>query len=159
MLPALALLLSLVQPVADTPAVEVTPEEQATEDDDRARAVMEHYFQHLSGPDVLSQFERDYADFVDFYGKVLGRNAVLREKARFVQRWPDRSYHPRKDSMRVTCVKLKVDMVCGVTGLVDFQCRSSERHAVSIGVANFRTTIAFIGGRPQIVGEESAVVG
>ena len=95
--------------------------------------MMERYFQHLSGSDVLSQFEQDYADLVDFYGQVVGRDAVLREKARFVQRWPDRSYHPRRDSIRVTCVKLKADMVCGVTGLVDFQCRSPERHALSMG--------------------------
>jgi hypothetical protein len=164
---ALALLVALGQPaaemptgrpVADMPTIDVTPSKQTTGDDQRARALVEQYFQHLSGPDVLNKFQEDYAAYVDFYGKMIDRNTLLREKARFVRRWPERRYSPRQGSIQVACRQVEGVTVCAVSGLVDFNCRSADRHAISTGVARFKSSVAFVGDRPQIMGEESAVV-
>jgi hypothetical protein len=90
--------------------------------------------------------------------KVLNRGAVMQEKARFVRRWPERSYRPRQNSITVSCIN-EEDKLCLVTGLVDFECRSSERHAASNGVARFKAAIFFEGEEPRIVGEDSEVLG
>jgi hypothetical protein len=84
---------------------------------------------------------------------------VLREKARFVHRWPERSYRPRPSTLSARCDTVKDEPICFVTGLVDFDCRSAERHAVSTGVARFTATVWFGGEQPQIIGETSEVIG
>lgn len=147
----------LWQPVADIPTVVVTP--SVHEPDtmrQRASAFMAEYFQHLSSPEVLEDFERDYAPYVSYYDKRVDRDVVMRDKARFVHRWPQRSYRLRESSQDISCDHT-LDL-CMVTGLVDFECRSAERHAVSTGVARFYAGIWFREEHPQIVAEQSDVV-
>ena len=120
---------------------------------------MDEYFQHLSNPDVLTLFQRDYAGYIDYYGKVTVKDEVMGDKARFVKRWPQRSYHPRQGSMQSSCVTVRGDVLCSVTGLVDFECSSSDRHANSKGVARFIARVWYGGDHPQIIGERSMVVG
>lgn len=143
MLSVLATLVSLSQPVADIPTIFVTPHDHSALDQQAIQAVtfIDGYFQHLSGPAVLSQFQHDYADYISYYSKVKGKDEVLREKAAFVARWPQRSYRPRQSSIHVACQMLNGEHVCAVSGLVDFDCRSPERHVVSSGVAHFRAQI------------------
>jgi hypothetical protein len=155
------MLVSLNQPVADIPTIVVTPQDHSALNQQAIQAItfMDGYFQHLSGPDVLSQFQHDYAGYISYFSKVKRKDEVLREKAGFVRRWPQRSYHPRQRSIQVACKILKGEHVCAVSGLVDFDCRSPERHAVSSGVAHFFAQIWFDGDHPEIIGENSAVVG
>jgi hypothetical protein len=155
----LAVLVTLGQPVADgVPTVVVTPRVQPSVTmDQRAKTFMGEYFQHFSSPDVLSRFEDDYAPYVGYYGKLVDRTALMREKARYVRRWPQRNYQLRPASLQVSCDQAVA--TCMVTGLVDFECRSAERHAVSTGVARFTAGIWFDGDHGQIVEEESQVIG
>jgi hypothetical protein len=154
----LTILLGLSQPVADIPTIEVTPHVQTpTANAGRAVEFIESYFQHFSTSDVISRFEQDYAAYIDYYGKVVNRDTLMREKAHFVQRWPQRDYRPRQNSITVSCINGQENL-CLITGLVDFECRSSERHAASNGVARFKAAILFEGEEPRIVGEDSEVL-
>jgi hypothetical protein len=121
----------------------------------RASAFIAEYF-HLSSSEVLDDFERDYAPYVSFYDKRVDHDTVMRDKTRFVHRWPQRSYRLREDSLDITCDHT-LDL-CMVTGLVDFECRSMERHAVSTGVARFYAGIWFRGEHAQIIAEQSDVM-
>ena len=161
MLSVLAILGSLSQPVADIPTITVTPQDHSALNQQAIQAVtfMDGYFRHLSGPDVLSHFQHDYAGYISYYSKIKQKGEVLREKADFVRRWPQRSYHLRQRSIQVSCKMLNREHVCAVSGLVDFDCRSPERHAVSSGVAHFLAQIWFDGDQPEIIGENSAVIG
>jgi hypothetical protein len=51
---------------------------------------------------AVAAVPRLYAPRVLFYGRVLGRRGLMREKARFVQRWPVRHYAHRPGTMRVS---------------------------------------------------------
>lgn len=154
----LVFLAGLSQPVADMPTIEVRPQVQVPDaTPQRASKFMEEYFRHLSSPDVLSKFKQDYAALIDYYGKVVNRNTVMQEKTRFVQRWPQRDYRLRQNSIAVAC-KNETEKLCMVSGLVDFECRSSERHATSTGVARFDAAILFEEDSPRIIGESSKVV-
>src|SRR6185503_1091260 len=98
MIGMLIILAGLWQPVADTPTVVVTPsvhEPDTTRKE--ASAFIAEYFQHLSSPEVLEDFERDYAPYVSYYDKRVDHDTVMRDKARFVRRWPQRSYRLRGD--------------------------------------------------------------
>ena len=103
---------------------------------------------------MLSKFKQDYAGYIDYYGKVVNQATVMQEKASFVRRWPQRDYRPRQNSILVSCTN-EAEKLCLVTGLVDFECRSLERHAASTGVARFNATIMFDGDDVHIVGEDS----
>ena len=156
MIGMLITLLGLWQPVADIPTVVVTPSIHAPDSmHQRASAFMGDYFRHLSSPEVLEDFEHDNAPYVSYYDKRVGRATLMRDKARFVHRWPKRSYRLREESLDVSC---DTPDLCMVTGLVDFECRSAERHAVSTGVARFYSGIWFQGGNGQIVAEQSDVI-
>ena len=156
MIGTLIILSGLWQPVADIPTVVVTPSIHAPDTmHQRASAFMGDYFRHLSSPQVLEAFERDYAPYVSYYDKRVDRATLMRDKARFVHRWPQRSYRLREESLDVSC---DTPDLCMVTGLVDFECRSAERHAVSTGVARFYSGIWFHGGNGQIVAEQSDVI-
>ena len=161
MINVLAMLVSLSQPVADIPTIVVTPQDQSALNQQAIQAIafMDGYFQHLSGPDVLSEFQHDYADYISYFSKMKRKDEVLREKAGFVRRWPQRSYRPRQSSIQVACRMLNGEHVCAVSGLVDFNCRSAERHAVSSGVAHFVAQIWFDGDHPMLIGEQSTVIG
>ena len=154
---AIAVVAGLVQPVADTPSVTVVPPDpQVTQ---QAVSFMDDYFQHLSGPDVLAQFRRDYAGYVAYFGKIVKKSVVLREKDAFVRRWPQRRYRPRQDSIHTACGRVEGELVCSVVGLVDYQCQNPDRHAAATGVARFSANVWFSRNGPEIIGETSAVVG
>ena len=89
MIGTLIILSGLWQPVADIPTVVVTPSTHAPDTmHQRASAFMRDYFRHLSSPQVLEDFERDYAPYVSYYDKRVDRATLMRDKARFVHRWP-----------------------------------------------------------------------
>ena len=126
------------------PTVVVTPSTHAPDTmHQRASAFMRDYFRHLSSPQVLEDFERDYTPYVSYYDKRVDRATLMRDKARFVHRWPQRSYRLREESLDVSC---DTPDLCMVTGLVDFECRSAERHAVSTGGPAFTVAFGFMAG-------------
>jgi hypothetical protein len=151
MITVLAMLIGLSQSQPVTP-------QYPSELDQQSITFMDEYFQHLSSRDVMDQFQHDYAKYIKYFNKVKRKEEVLREKAAFVRRWPERNYRPRQNTIRVTCEMLYGEPVCAVNGLVDFKCRSPQRHAVSTGTAYFFAYLWFDKDRPEIIGEDSGLV-
>jgi hypothetical protein len=154
-------LLAQEQKVAtdDMPTVVVRPHKRETGQSlrDAATLFINDYFRHLSSLDALSYFERDYADSIIYYGQQVDRALVMREKSRFIRRWPQRLYIARATSLNVICDETNI-AVCSITGLVDFECRSPDRRVVSTGLASFNAAILMKDNQPQIISEISRVL-
>jgi hypothetical protein len=121
-----------------------------------AKSFIIDYFKHFSSFDALEHFERDYADSISYYGRQVDRASVMREKARFVRRWPQRLYKARPESLNIVCDGTGI--VCSITGLVDFECQNPDRQAVATGLASFNAAILMKDDRPQIISEISRVL-
>jgi hypothetical protein len=95
-----------------------------------------------------------YADEVDYYGKRLSRDAVLGDKRRFAERWPERAYRIQPNSMMAQCSASE----CVVTGNIEWEARSRPRNAASNGTASFAYVLIDSGGKFFINGENGAVI-
>jgi hypothetical protein len=95
-----------------------------------------------------------YADEVLYYGRRISRQAVLLDKRRLLEWWPERAYDVHLDSITVQCVA----NVCKVVGLTDWQTSSVARAAAASGIARFEYEITFSGDAFSILSESSAVV-
>jgi hypothetical protein len=98
-----------------------------------------------------------YAPQVDFYGTATSRQTIVDLKRKFTERWPDRLYTVRPDSVGIVCDHQA--STCVVSGLVDWDCRSTARSAHSTGLANFTVRVAFSNtGLATVVSEMGSVV-
>jgi len=102
----------------------------------------------------LAALTSAYADAVIYYGSVKSRRAVLLDKRRLLERWPERLYEVQPDSITVACVA----NVCKVSGLIDWQARSVSRAASASGIAQFEYEVTLAGGAFKILSESSSVV-
>src|SRR5262245_50533361 len=91
---------------------------------------------------------------IDYYGKRLSRDAVLADKRRFAERWPERSYKISTDSMTAQCGALE----CTVTGYIEWQARSLARGATSSGIASFTYGLVPSGGTFLVREENGSVM-
>jgi hypothetical protein len=64
MISIIIMVASLSQSV-EIPTLMVTPQERESQQQQAIRFIDE-YFQHLSNPDVLTLFQRDYAGYIDY---------------------------------------------------------------------------------------------
>jgi hypothetical protein len=71
-----------------------------------------------------------YADNVAFYGKIMPRDDVLKDKATFIERWPKRAYSIRHGSERFAC-----GLTCSGTAIVEWFAFSPKRGKTSSGSA------------------------
>jgi hypothetical protein len=94
-----------------------------------------------------------YSDRVVFHGRAMTSRQLVAEKRRFVRRWPERQYVPRRDAAKSTCT----GDVCKVRFAFDFSATSRARKAHSEGDGILELAIHFVGGRPYIVRESSRV--
>ena len=101
---------------------------------------------------ALAEVQTSYAPTVNYYGKLTDLNAIIEDKRTYFQRWPERGYNVRDNSVMVTCANDR----CMVSGTYDWIVRSLPRHKQAKGVANFSYTIA-IGTNPKIIAETSKV--
>lgn len=145
-------------PHRDTPTpVPVAPTRPALVDPGPAAAMFAStYFAHWSetNTDALGYFQSVYAAHVAFYGTSLDRAVVVAQKRKFAERWPERIYAVRGDSVRSECQA----GACAVSGIVDWDARSSERSARTAGSANFRLDLAMGGRQPSILAETGSVI-
>jgi len=74
-----------------------------------------------------------YEDPVTYYGKVISRDAVLDDKRRFAERWPQRSYTIRPGTLIVQCGDDSLS--CTVSGTTDWAVAKNAKR--STGTANF----------------------
>jgi hypothetical protein len=99
----------------------------------------------------LASHASAYADEVVYNGNRKTKQAVVREKRRLLELWPERSYEVRPDSVNVRCVA----NVCKVGGVVDWQTRSTARAMSLSGTSRFEFEVTFARGAFRILGESS----
>jgi curved DNA-binding protein CbpA len=92
-----------------------------------------------------------YADEVVYNGSRKSKQAIVREKRRMLELWPERSYVVRADSLTVRCAA----SVCTVDGLVDWQTRNLARAMSVSGTSRFEFEVAFARGSFRILSESS----
>jgi hypothetical protein len=102
----------------------------------------------------LPSYVGAYADQVSYYGSVKSREAVLQDKRRFLERWPERRYELRANSISAQC---KAD-VCRVSALLDWRARSIVRAASASGLAQFEYEVVLSDGAFRILSESSSVL-
>ena len=122
----------------------------------QAQGLTEDYLAAFSGSNgaMVSGASRFYGERLRFHGRMTTLAALLAEKRRFAQRWPERRYEPR--DTRTACNAALQS--CIVRTLVDFRAGSPARGARSQGVAELVLEVSFAGGRPVIVSESSRVL-
>jgi hypothetical protein len=87
----------------------------------------------LPNAEALRALDGLYDDTVMYYGKVTSRDAVLSDKRRFTERWPQRSYTLRPGTLTSQCDD---GAKCAVSGLIDWAAAKDAKR--STGAANFR---------------------
>lgn len=107
-----------------------------------------------SNTETLRALDDVYADKVFYHGKVAPRLAVVAEKRRFAERWPQRSYKIRPHSVTVSC-NAATEM-CRVQGVMERELANPATSAKSRDVTNFDYSIAG-SGPPKIAAETSTV--
>src|SRR5215467_14511300 len=96
-----------------------------------------------------------YEDPVIYYDKVISREAVLNDKRRFADRWPQRTYSIRPGTLIVQCGDNS--LACMVSGIADWAAAKDAKR--SRGAVNFYYTVhAGEGGLLKIAEETSKVV-
>jgi len=114
-------------------------------------------FASWSSPNAqaLGALKGVYEGAVTYYDKVISREAVLDDKRRFVQRWPQRTYTIRPGTLIVQCGN--DSLRCTVSGTTDWAAAKDVQR--SAGAANFYYVVdADEGGLLKIAEETSKVV-
>lgn len=124
----------------------------------RARSFTHDYFAHWSDDngEALAYFGTSYAQEVSFYGKPVDRATLLHGKRDYAERWPVRVYTVRPEGLRVFCSD--ATQTCTISGIVDWDCRSTARRAHSVGSANFSLTAVMAGAHGKVLAETGSVI-
>lgn len=137
----------------NAPARQVPTAKADTSDTTRALRFVADYHDAWSRPNsqALAFINSAYAERVNFYGKEVSRDDVLKEKATFAERWPRRAYSVKYGSEQVIC-----DSTCIVNGLVEWFADSPKRAKSSSGAATF--TLVWDPATSRIISETGNVV-
>lgn len=73
-----------------------------------------------------------YADEVSFFGTLVDKDVVLKDKATFAQRWPQRVYSVKPGSVTASCAGK-----CEMSGIVEWFARNKSTGKTSSGMAEF----------------------
>jgi hypothetical protein len=97
-----------------------------------------------------------YGSSVLFHGRRMSFGELFAEKRRFVQRWPDRDYRYRPDTLNVRCSPGA--NTCTVRSAFDFEAVNSKQDRRSRGIGTHELVVSFAGERPVIIAESSRVL-
>ena len=124
--------------------------------DQRIGEFVADWLKALSLPDTqaLESLTRMYANSVLYYGKPTSREMVLADKRRFFERWPERVYKLRPETLTTSCDA----GACSLSGILDWNASSPVRMVQASGVAKFEYVVAIAGTLPRITSETSSVV-
>jgi hypothetical protein len=127
---------------------------------ERAKAFIKSYWQTVddSGDRVLPYLSSVYAPMVTYYGKLLPKRVILRDKYYFLRRWPIRQTWstPGVERPSISCSEAVAK--CEISGMRDFKAMSAERGARATGVVRYWYAVRFLNGSPQIIVENSTIV-
>ena len=135
------------------------PRETRYSRDSAAKSFAISYLHSWSGANdsVLESTADFYGPQVLFHGRTISMRALFDEKRRFVQRWPERDYRPRPESMGVVCNP--AGEICTVHAVFDFVAANPARGRRSEGTGALQLIVQFIGNKPIIVAEHSTLLG
>jgi len=124
----------------------------------RARGVAVAYYAALTAPAGagLPGLAERVAAQVDFYGTGMTRGGLISLQTGYLQRWPDRSFLVRPQSLSASCNSQSA--ACVVSGLVDYVLRSEPRNQFIAGVDSFSLRVLAAGDAAVITGIGSTVV-
>jgi hypothetical protein len=105
--------------------------------------------------ETLRALDELYVDKVFYHGKLTARPAVLLEKRRFAERWPQRSYKVRPHSVTASCNA--TSEMCRVQGIMDRELANPATNTKSHDVASFDYSVARSGEVLKIAAETSSV--
>jgi hypothetical protein len=105
--------------------------------------------------EMLGTLDELYVDKVFYHGKLTPRQAVVLEKRRFAERWPQRSYKIRPHSITASCNA--ASEMCRVQGVMERELANPATNTKSRDVATFDFGIARSGEALKIAAETSAV--
>src|ERR1700712_1472554 len=89
-------------------------------------------------PEAMAYMDKVFPDEIIYFTQPLNHPALMQRKRRFADKWPLRSFVVRDDGISVSCDQ---QHLCTVWGLVDWHCRSPERHADATGTSVFALQI------------------
>jgi hypothetical protein len=99
----------------------------------------------------LAYASQVFDDQVEFYGKTTSRADVLKEKERYVARWPVRSYRLLPEATRASCNEDQAR--CLVSGVVVFSVSDPAKGRKSGGTATFEYGVSFASGTVKVFSE------
>lgn len=131
-----------------TDPLAAAPQERAPAADDstaRAERFLDAYLAAWSSPNAaaLDFMDATYADELTFYGKSTSHRAVMAEKRKFAERWPERRYSAQPGSVRIDCAVHS----CSIDAVVDWYAHSDARGKTSRGMAEFSLLWSPLTGR------------
>ncbi|MDE2380541.1 hypothetical protein [Bradyrhizobium sp.] len=94
-----------------------------------------------SAGDLLDHARRTLEGRVDYYGKLTSREDVLKDKERYVARWPTRAYRLRSETIRTSCDESRSS--CQISGLLDYDLGNPATGRKTSGAASFEFGVRF----------------
>jgi hypothetical protein len=105
--------------------------------------------------ETLRALDELYGEKVFYHGKLTPKQAVLLEKRRFAERWPQRSYKIRPRSVIASCNA--ASEVCRVQAIMDRELANPATNTKSHDVASFDYSVTRSGEALKIAAETSSV--
>ena len=106
----------------------------------------------ITGLDTLVS---NYAQTVDYYGKIYSSDQIYTDKLNFFKRWPSRSY--RLDNSR-SSVRCDIKGRCLFSGVTLWSASSPERNARASGEAKLEYELVYSDGYFYVIKEHSVVL-
>jgi hypothetical protein len=122
----------------------------------RATDFINKLFETWSKPNqqALAEVARLYADQVSYYGSVRTADAVSLDKRASAERWPDRDYKLRPNSLTAKCDAGA--LTCRLDGIVTWKVENGERHESAVGETSFLYELLYTDESFSILLESSA---
>ncbi|MCE4223167.1 hypothetical protein HCU64_05345 [Methylobacterium sp. C25] len=146
------------RPTTPPSEIDTTPDPRFTDWAGQAQRLTSDYLDSVSARNdaMLASAPRFYGNHVRFHGRSMSLAALMADKRRFVQRWPERRYKPQSGAMRTTCSAASA--TCVVHTIFGFQAENPARGARSQGLSELTLAVSFAGEHPVIVSETSRVL-
>lgn len=109
-----------------------------------------------SAAEYLDHARRTLDDQVDYYGAPTSRADVLKDKEKYVARWPLRSYLVRPGSVRTSCDT--ATSRCRIAGLVDYSLSDPAKNRKTQGTSTFEFGVRFGPDGPKLFYEQGKLL-
>ena len=138
------------QAAAPTPKVDAKPTaaEMARKTTETERFVR-RYWNELSDNSATAFQAQIYAPDVKYFGRKKSREEVIKARAEFFERWPNRQYTLDLNSLTAACD----GNICSAMGIVSWEMFSGTRESASRDNALFSLLLDWSGGKPLIIEE------